>query len=226
MLLFSWITDLSKESFALAASPLRESRAWLLPAALDSARLRITHEPLIKTPVTSSVAAFLRLCCSCIFDHFLLEILSSHRLPLSALNPHAKPSPPTTECHPILISAWYTPPACLCFQTCSVRRLSFKPLSWKCSISFLSSCDSYLKYFWDAFFFFYWQHDSVHISYLPWQIESMGVRGEVTAAASSVSCIVGDLSICLMYCGRQNNDSPKRSRTSECVKSDGKGEFR
>lgn len=153
MLLFSWITDLSKESFALAASPLHESRAWLLPAALDSARLRITHEPLIKTPVTSSVAAFLRLCCSCIFDHFLLEILSSHCLPLSALNPHAKPSPPTTECHPILISAWYTPPACLCFQTCSVRRLSFKPLSWKCSISFLSSCDSYLKYFWDAFFF-------------------------------------------------------------------------
>lgn len=127
----------------------------LAPASCSWQRsLRITHEPLIKTPVTSSVAAFLRLCCSCIFDHFLLEILSSHRLPLSALNPHAKPSPPTTECHPILISAWYTPPACLCFQTCSVRRLSFKPLSWKCSISFLSSCDSYLKYFWDAFFFF------------------------------------------------------------------------
>lgn len=78
---------LKKKSFTFAASPLCKS-CNLAPATSTwlSAYLKISSDTSIKTPVALfSVFVFLHLCHSWIFDHFLLEILSSRCFPLSVL---------------------------------------------------------------------------------------------------------------------------------------------
>lgn len=140
----------------LAASPPCKS-CRLAPATSTwlSVYLKITHDTLIKAPVTSSIILPLYHCHSWISVHCVLEMLSSHGLPLSAL-PSTPPGLVKYVLHFICLPFSHTKAlspifACywsyLCFSAYFLGHLSFELKRF-----FLTSSNSYMKYIGDAFF--------------------------------------------------------------------------
>lgn len=195
VLLFFSTADVSKESFMLAASPPCKS-CRLAPATSTwlSVYLKVTHDALIKAPVTSSIIVPLHRCHSWISVHFLLEMLSSHGLPLRAL----PSTPPGLVKYVSFLSAFHLviqrpfPPSLpVTDPTCALAPTSWAifPLNWKGSFSL------HLILTWSTLGMHFFIDRRFHAHFLSILADGNHRRGEVTIAASSVLCTVSNLNI-------------------------------
>lgn len=175
----------------LPAHPVRApaTSTWL------SVYLKVTHDALIKAPVTSSIIVPLHRCHSWVSVHFLLEMLSSHGLSLRAL----PSTPPGLVKYVFLFiclpfshtKALPLPSLPVTDPTCALAPTSWAsfPLSWKGSFSL------HLILTWSTLGMHFFIDRRFRAHFLSILADGNHRRGEVTIAASSVFCTVSNLNI-------------------------------